>query len=472
MFRRACTLRRVTVAPLMLSVSGLRGIVGASMTPQTARRFARAVATDLRVRQHPGRTVVIGRDGRGSGGELAQGAIAELQECGLDTMDLGIVATPTVSWMVRAQRAAAGLVITASHNPIEWNGLKVIDSTGAAPGAEAAGRISNWFNHENRDLTLGVPAGQSLNGPDADALHAAAVAAQIDCAAVRRLMPRVILDSINGGGARSGRLLLEKLGATVAQVNGEHTGSFAHTPEPLEANLTALAESARNTRGLTAGFAQDPDADRLAVLDEHGRYIGEECTLALCAMRLLQRRGGGALATNLSTSRRIDDIARRFPGSCVSRSAVGEANVVEAMRAGSAILGGEGNGGVIWPEICWVRDSLSAMALILELLATEGRPLSAIVADLPSYAMVKRKISWAQLGGEEQIQPALTRVAAAFPGARVDRTDGLRVDLPEGWVHLRASNTEPIFRIIAEAATAAAANDLCDRCERVIGLAD
>lgn len=454
----------------MLSVSGLRGIVGASMTARTVRRFARAVATDLRMRRQPGRTVIVGRDGRASGAELAQAAIAELQECGLDTMDLGIVATPTVGWMVLAQRAAAGLVVTASHNPIEWNGLKVIDSSGAAPAAEAAGRISNWFIHEDRAITLGAAAGKALTGVDTDALHVAAVTALIDCAAVRRLAPTVVLDSINGGGARSGRLLLEQLGATVVQVNGERTGSFAHTPEPLEANLTELAERARGTPGIAAAFAQDPDADRLAVLDEQGRYIGEECTLALCALRLLQRRGGGALATNLSTSRRIDDIAARFPGSRVARSAVGEANVVAAMRAGRAILGGEGNGGVIWPEIGWVRDSLSAMALILELLAIDGRPLSAIVADLPPYTMVKRKVNCAQLGGAEEIESALDRVAAAFANARIDRTDGIRIDLPEGWVHLRASNTEPIFRIIAESATAGTADQLADRCEQVLGL--
>jgi phosphomannomutase len=290
----------------------------------------------------------------------------------------------------------------------------------------------------------------------------------------------VTLDSVNGGGAASGRMLLEALGCDLAHLNGERTGTFAHTPEPTERNLRDLAAAVEARAGAMAGdgrmlvgFAQDPDADRLAIIDERGRYIGEECTLALCARRILSRSGPVALAANLSTSRMIDDIAAQVPGASVTRSAVGEANVVSAMRASGATIGGEGNGGVIWPPICLVRDSLSAMALVLELMAMEGKPISTLVAELPQYAMVKRTLDLSAVGGTAAVPALLRAVAAAHAsaaGASVSTIDGVRVDVPQGWVHFRASNTEPIMRIIAEGRTPEDAMRLARDCASSAGL--
>ncbi|HRP62690.1 MAG TPA: hypothetical protein PK400_05295, partial [Phycisphaerales bacterium] len=239
--------------------------------------------------------------------------------------------------------------------------------------------------------------------------------------------------------------------------------------------------------GALCGFAQDPDADRLAIVDENGRYIGEEYTLALAARRVLQRdtstdqhvnmsKGGAdeiVLAANLSTSRMIDDVAAKFGGSGarVLRTAVGEANVVEAMKPSGAIIGGEGNGGVILPGVCWVRDSLAAMALVLELLAAERKPLSAIVDEMPRYAMVKHKMDLSAIGGREAVEPALARVKQAFAGKRINDADGVRIDVVAGWVHLRPSNTEPIIRLIAEAKSDAEAWSLARSVADASGLA-
>ena len=223
------------------------------------------------------------------------------------------------------------------------------------------------------------------------------------------------------------------------------------------------------------GCAQDPDADRLALVDEHGKFIGEEYTLVLGVMRLLQRHGHGELATNLSTSRMIDDLAAKFPPSRVIRTSVGEANVVAGIKSCGGIGGGEGNGGFIWPKICWVRDSLSSMALVLELLAHDGRTLSAIIDGIPRYSMIKRKLDLASMGGQSAVPKALGKVRDYFAnraGAQLNQTDGIRIDLADGWVHLRASNTEPIIRLIAEASDRTRAEQLCDECARAAGFGE
>ncbi len=464
-------------APLMLSVSGARGIVGASMTEDVARRFARAFAEHVRAnsKRAAGASaprMVLGNDGRGSGGALAIAAADGLQECGFDVIDIGSVATPTVGLMIGHTQAVGGIAVTASHNPIQWNGLKTLNADGLAlPAAEAAKVIATF-----RAGDVHPPAARrgvrSLQG-HADETHVARVLGLVDVDRIRAARFRVVLDSVNGGGARSGGLLLRELGCDLLHLNAERTGSFAHTPEPIAENLGDLCDAVRRDGRAVVGFAQDPDADRLAMVDGAGRYIGEEYTLVLCALRMLQRHGRGSLATNLSTSRMIDDVAARFPDSRVWRTAVGEANVVGGLRAHDGIIGGEGNGGLIWPRVCWVRDSLSAMALTLELLAHEGTPIATIVEGLPRYAMIKRKMDLASVGGQAAVAPALARVRTHFCGradARIDDADGIRIDLPMGWVHLRASNTEPIIRLIAEAASAQDANALAAECSAAAGL--
>ena len=458
-------------APLMLSVSGARGIVGRTMTPEVAAAYAGAFGSFLRATTGKARPrVAVGLDGRISGPPLAAAAIGGLMATGCDVIDLGVAMTPSVGVMIGHHRADGGLAITASHNPIEWNGIKCLDGDGLAPPPAIAKDIVDRFKARRIEWCGPLETGRVTHDPTSARVHVDRVLAQVDADAIRGRRFAVVLDSVNGSGCEGGRMLLEALGCRVTHLFGEQTGVFGHTPEPLVDNLVDLARTTGSTPGSACGFAQDPDADRLAIVDETGRFIGEECTLVLAALRMLQRTGGGALAANLSTSRMIDDVAARFPGSRVVRTAVGEANVVAGLRSNGGIFGGEGNGGVILPGVCWVRDSLSAMALVLELLAYEGKPLSAIVASLPRYAMIKRKMELASVGGMAAVAPALAKVKAAFASERISDVDGVRVDFADGWVHLRASNTEPIVRVIAEAATEARANELCDLCQRAAGV--
>lgn len=416
--------------------------------------------------------LVIGSDGRGSGAQLSAAAAEGLMACGFDVVDIGIVATPTVGVMIAKLGAVGGIAVTASHNPIEWNGLKTLNADGLALPIDDAKRVISRF-HAGDFAASPTPGHLTVDG-SADETHVAKVLAEVDIELIRSRKWRVVLDSVNGGGARSGKLLLDALGCDVIHLNGERTGTFAHTPEPLEANLGQLMDAVATNGTIAVGFAQDPDADRLALVDERGRFVGEEYTLVLGVTRLLQRAGRGCVATNLSTSRMIDDLVAKYPDSRVVRTAVGEANVVDGIRRSSGIGGGEGNGGLIWPRICWVRDSLGAMALILELLSQGKQSLSTLAAGVPAYSMIKRKMELATVGGQSAIAPALAKVSAHFranPVARIDSVDGIRIDLPQGWVHLRASNTEPIIRVIAEASSSSAANALCDECQRAAGLA-
>ncbi len=454
----------------MLSVSGARGIVGESMTPDVAARFAAAFAQYTLDQAHVDEPLVcIGRDSRPSGEVLIRAARRGLESRGCRVVDLGIVATPTVGVMIDHRKAHGGIVITASHNPDQWNGLKALDSSGAAPSADDARRIIELFHASSAASVQPANLTAYERDESANEVHIERILSAVDVKAIQAGRLKVVLDSVNGAGCIAGRRLLEALGCTVVHLNGEPSGAFAHPPEPLEANLTDLAQRSR-AESAVCGFAQDPDADRLAVVDEAGHYIGEEYTLVLAAMQVLRTCGPGAIAANLSTSRMIDDIAASIEGASVVRSAVGEANVVAKMRETEAVVGGEGNGGVIWPRICWVRDSLSSMALVLQLLVTQGRPLSAIVDSMPRYAMVKEKY---ELHGRRfDIDEATARLRGRFENCRINTMDGVRIDLDSpdrAWLHLRPSNTEPIVRIIAEASTETAARELIAQARPAIG---
>lgn len=465
-------------APLMVSVSGLRGIVGASLTPQVITRYATAFTADIRETTGSERPLVIlGRDGRAGGESIHATAAAALANAGCRVIDVGVATTPCVGVMVLHHRASAGLVVTASHNPAEWNGLKPITREGAAPTPSEARRIISRF--EAMTAPAAPPPFATERDESAARTHVQRVitasshlAGYSDVAARR---PRVVLDSVNASGATEGRLLLEWLGCDLVHINAEPSGVFPHDPEPLAQNLVGLCDEVKR-RGAAVGFAQDPDADRLAIVDETGVFIGEEYTLALAVMSLLsglaQQPGASsprrALAANLSTSRMIDDVAARH-GADVVRTPVGEANVVAGMRRSGAILGGEGNGGVIWPSVVPIRDSLVAMSLVLSLMARTGRTLSELVKQIPAYSIEKRKLTLADPTGVAAAQQA---VLAEFKGARIDTQDGIRADLEvaggSGWIHARASNTEPIFRLIAEAPSREAASTLLDRAQRAI----
>ena len=314
--------------------------------------------------------------------------------------DIGPATTPTVGVMVTRLRAQGGVTLTASHNPGEWNGVKAIDAAGAAPDAAQASEIIERFRGGGGGRTEFVTPdrfGTVARDPGAAALHVGLVLAALERVApvdsIRAARLRVVVDSVNASGAPCAAALLEALGCRVVHLNRDDSGVFPHAPEPTEENLRSLCAAVRE-HGAAVGFAQDPDADRLALIDEAGRYIGEEHTLVLAARALLGAMGpaarGATLAANLSTSRMIDDAAAEF-GARVVRAAVGEANVVAAMRAERSVIGGEGNGGVIWPEVSWIRDSIGAIGLVLALMARERATLAELVARTPAYAIEKRK---------------------------------------------------------------------------------
>jgi len=443
---------------LMMSVSGVRGVIGETMTPVLAAELGLTFGTHV-----GGGPVVVARDTRVSGAMLQRAVVSGLLAAGCEVIELGVVSTPGAGLMVTRRGAVGGVVITASHNPPEWNGIKFLTPRGCAPSPDEARRILD--RHRRKEFAL-APIGRLRTASSDDSTHEThvrAVLEQVDVEAIRRRGFRVVLDSINGAGGTGGRMLLERLGCRLVHVNAEPSGRFAHTPEPTAENLVSLCDTVRR-EGADVGFAQDPDADRLAIVDEAGRYIGEEYTLALAARRVFARRPGPA-AANLSTSRMIDDLAAAAGGACrVIRTPVGEAHVVGAMLAERCVIGGEGNGGVILPDVVYVRDSFVAMALTLELLAAENRPLGAIVDSLPRYAMIKQKIEL----DAPRIESWLQRVRRDVTDGRIDAADGLRVDWPTGWVHVRPSNTEPIARIIAEAADAETATMLAARVRALV----
>ena len=442
---------------LMLSVSGCRGIVGGSLSPTTITKFVGALATRLqRTRSQGQPMVVLARDGRMGGEAIEQLAAGALAMFGCRVTRVGIATTPTAGFMVNHLNADAGIVITASHNPGQWNGLKAIDHTGAAPDAASSDELIHAFHSTEPSLADASDIGTITSHDTAAQLHAERV-----ISATRSLFGDIpasindtsaIVDSVNCSGSKLSRPVLQALGVDAQFLSDDGSGLFPHDPEPIEHNLTDLAHAVRE-RNASIGFAQDPDADRLALVDEQGTFIGEEYTLALAAVAVLEAMGDAAkgkiLVANLSTSRMIDDVAARF-GARVIRSAVGEANVVAAMRQHGAILGGEGNGGVIWPDVVPIRDSGSAIALILALMARRNAALSQLVSEIPSYAISKRKLS---LADRDAAAPTIDKLAQHFASARLDHQDGLRIDLDDdgAWLHVRPSNTEPILRLIAEA---------------------
>lgn len=484
-------------APLMVGVSGLRGIVGKSLTPEVAARYAGAVgafASDW-IEGKAAPRVVVGRDGRAGGETVMAAAIAGLLGAGCRVIDVGVAMTPSMGVVLDSMAVDAAMQITASHNPQEWNGIKVLVRDGrgvsaSAPSADSAADIVGRFKAGK----VGLAGWDTLGTVEKDhraaekwhwkvALGALDDASMVDVVAKRKF--RVALDCVGGSGGVFSPEFLKKALKCKVEVSGPYEdGIFTHVPEPTRENLEKFRKVVKKGKA-DVGFAQDPDADRLAIIDERGQYIGEEYTLALAAESLLEgtkaRRHGGTkkervLVTNLSTSRMLEDVAARH-GARVVRTAVGEANVVEAMKrlakeGMDVVVGGEGNGGVIWPRVTYVRDSISAMGLVLNLMARRKMPLSEIVASMPSYAIEKRKVDLAR---KEDAAPAVEKLAAAYASHRVDRQDGVRVDFEHGelagkaWLHVRASNTEPIMRLIAEAPTVEGAKRVLDEAAGVIG---
>lgn len=450
------------MSELIISVSGLRGVVGETLTPEVAARYAGAFHRCL-----PPGPVVLTRDGRASGPMLAEAIGSALSAAGRQVLNAGPAATPTTGVLVKDLGCAGGVQISASHNPPEYNGIKLFNAAGRViPAAEGA---------QVRDAFLaGQPPTPAAGGPGeikqlqyTSSAHLALIAELIDVVSIQAKGYHVVLDANHGAGAVVGRPLLEQLGCKSTILGEKPDGAFAHTPEPTAENLQGVTAKIVEA-GAAVGFCQDPDADRLALIDENGRYVGEEYTLAVCVNHVLsQRKQDGSLGpvvTNCSTSRMTEDIARRH-GAPFYRSAVGEANVVDKMNEVGAILGGEGNGGVIHPQVVLVRDSIVGMALVLEAMAARDLPLSALVDELPRYAIHKAKVTVQR----DRIPAALDALEKHFTTATPDRTDGLRLDWPDGrWLLVRASNTEPIVRVFCEAADTQQAAATVDEAAAVV----
>jgi len=432
---------------LIISISGVRGIVGENLTASIATDYGCAFGTFLKNKhgsQDRRLSICIGRDTRPSGEMLKSAVIEGLSSVGIDAIDLGVVSTPGVSVMVRQLCCAGGVIITASHNPAQYNGIKVLLDNGMAPPADAAGQIKQHFFDKRFTLVNSTNRGKVTSNDQTDDVHIAKVLAIINKKIITAKRYKVALDSVNGAGGRVAKKMLTELGCIVSAINDEPTGLFAHTPEPLAENVTELCKVIRAEKA-DLGFALDPDGDRLAIVDENGTYIGEEYTLALAAKYIFSKKTGKA-ATNLSTSRMIDDIANKA-GCQVIRTPVGEANVANAMLKHDCIIGGEGNGGVIDLRVSAVRDALVGMAFTLQLMAGTGKTISRLVNEIGRYYMTKEKFTVAP-GKVVQILDAAKN---AFADANVNTDDGCRFDFADGWVHLRASNTEPVMRLIVEA---------------------
>ena len=431
--------------PLIVSVSGLRGIVGKTLTPDVAVRYARAFAATL-----PPGPVAIGRDGRASGPAFARAIAEALAALGRDVFDLGPAATPTVGIAVRELAAAGGIQISASHNPAAYNGLKLFSHEGRVIPAAAGRDVLARFETADDASPAPVDVRGTVRPFDASPAHVRLVAGIVDVAAIRRHRPKVWLDSGHGAGSCVARPLFEHLGCDVVIEGGVPDGLFEHQPEPTAENLAGMLPRIGQQRA-DVGFFQDPDADRLAIATADGRYIGEEATLALCVDHVLAKTPG-TVVVNCSTSGMTAALAARRGVPCVV-SAVGEANVVDRMLEVGAVIGGEGNGGVIDPRVVLVRDSFVAMALVLDRMCAGDRltSLESLAAALPRLVMKKTKLAVSPGLRGPALAAAFDRLANAFPEATADRLDGLRVSWPGGWLLVRASNTEPIVRIVAEA---------------------
>ena len=447
------------MSELMKSVSGIRGIFGSAITPENVMRFAAhfgSLQKRRSVQGRKGRTkIVVGRDSRTTGDALSHAAIAGLLSVGVDVVWIGIVATPTLLLNVKELNAQGGICITASHNPAQWNAMKFADANGMFLFPEV---MSEYLDMLDKEVEYVNWDEMGVKSEDFDASwnHIKKILSigYLDLEAIRKKKYKVVLDSVNGAGGVISPTLLREFGCEVIEVNSEPTGYFAHEPEPLAKNLTQICEEVKKHKA-DIGFATDPDVDRLVIIDENGVCVGEEFSLLLAEKFILRHRRGD-IVTNLSSSMANEDIAKEF-GVDVIRTKVGEINVGKQMLAISSPVGGEGNGGIICPEVNYTRDAVVGMALILGYMAERGGAISGLVAEIPKYYFAKDKIETSA----EKLELIMDKAMKVYSNAKIDLTDGVKIVFDKAWVHIRKSGTEPIIRVYVEAESEAKAQDLC-----------
>jgi len=449
---------------LIKSISGIRGTIGGkvdeNLTPLDVVKFTSAFGTWLQNNKNKkDLTLVVGRDARISGAMVNSLVTATLQGLGINVIDLGLSTTPTVEVMVPELNADGGIILTASHNPKQWNALKLLNEKGEFISGENGTEVLDLAESQDFNYAEVDDLGKYETRDDAFDIHIQKILdlPMVDAEAIKAKKFKVVVDAVNSTGGIAIPQLLENLGCEVVKLYCEPNGHFPHNPEPLKEHLGDICELMK-TEKADVGIVVDPDVDRLALVDENGELFGEEYTLVAVADYLLRNKKGVAIS-NLSSSRALRDVARNS-GSEYFASAVGEVNVVTLMKEKNAVIGGEGNGGIIYPDLHYGRDSLVGVALFLTHLAKENKTVSELRATYPSYFMGKKKI---ELRPDIDVDSLLTKVEKEYQKEEISTVDGVKIDFENNWVHLRKSNTEPIIRIYTEAFSQQEADQLADQ---------
>lgn len=428
------------ISDLKISISGIRGIVGESLTPQLIIKFSEAFSTYI-----GGGKIAVGSDTRPSAEMVKKAVLAGLLSCGASPLDLGVLPIPSLQIFTKEKKLDGAISITASHNPVEWNALKLIRRGGHFLYPWEAEELLDVY-YQGRFRRVDEPENVEKQ-QEPFAVHSEKIGEFVDKDVISQKEIKVVVDPCGGAAAPFVQNFLERLGAKVTCINCDLTDGFPRNPEPIPENLDDLRSAVQKYQA-DVGFAQDADADRLAAVDERGIPVGEEYTLALAVNYYLAQKGKSPVVVNLSTSKVMEDVARNA-GVELFRSKVGEINVVRKMIETGSKIGGEGNGGIIVSDVHTCRDSFSGMALILESLARYGKKLSDLRAELPDYFMIKHKVK----ASFREARSILNRISKNFGEGDIQRLDGLRVDYPEFWLHVRPSNTEPVVRIQVEGKT-------------------
>ena len=457
---------------LIKSISGIRGTIGGktgdTLNPLDIVKFTSAYATFIRRSvKNPSNKIVVGRDARISGAMVKNVVCGTLMGMGYDVVNIGLATTPTTELAVRMTGADGGIIITASHNPRHWNALKLLNAEGEFLTKDNGNEVLEIAAREDFDFADVDHLGHYVDDDSFDRRHIDAVLALklVDVEAIRNAPFKVVVDSINSVGGIILPKLLDALGVTYKFLNGEASGDFAHNPEPLEKNLGGIMSELKNG-GYDLGIVVDPDVDRLAFICEDGKMFGEEYTLVSVADYVLQYTPGNTVS-NLSSTRALRDITEKH-GGVYTPAAVGEVNVTTKMKEVNAVIGGEGNGGVIYPESHYGRDALVGIALFLSNLAHKGVKVSELRKEYPDYFIAKNRID---LTPSTDVDAILEKVKAMFdaqPDAKVNDVDGVKIDFPDKWVHLRKSNTEPIIRVYSEAGSMEEADRLGKQMMQVV----